>query len=707
MKKCYALQNIDCANCAAKIERAIAALPEVENANLVFATRQLYITAEDPDRLLTQMQQIADRIEPGCTIAEPEHSHSHGHDHGHFQDCCCGQEHKQAHAHTHEHTLDHSHEGGSLKQLLIGTVLFAVGLLLQLWHPLAGLAAYIAAYLVLGLQVLITAGKHLLRGQVFDENFLMGIATLGAFAIGEYPEAVGIMLFYCLGEYFQEKAVQRSRRQILEAADLRPDTVILASGETVPAESAKPGDLLLVRPGDRIPLDGVVFQGSSQLDTAPITGEPVPVVVHPGDSVISGCINTLGELIVRAEKPLRESMVTRILQAMESAAAGKPKIDRFITRFARIYTPIVVLAAAATAVIPSLFTGNWNYWLYTAISFLVMSCPCALVLSVPLAFFSGMGAGSKKGILFKDGISMEALAGIKVVAMDKTGTLTKGDFRVQQVHGEVLSLCAACEAASSHPIAQSILSFAKEQGVSIPHGALLEEIPGHGIRGQAEGKQILCGTKALLERFHVEIPHLSPEEGTAVLVAVDGVYAGRILLSDTVKPEAAQAVALLHKKNISTALLTGDREASAQAVGRKLGIRQVFARLLPQQKLDVVRALREEHGAVMFVGDGINDAPVLAGADVGAAMGSGADAAIEAADVVFLTSRANAIPEALAISSATKAIAWQNVVFALGVKLIVMILGFLGFAQLWLAVFADTGVAILCVLNSIRLLYRK
>ena len=691
MKKTYYLQNIDCANCAAKIERAIGELPGVEEANLVFATRQLHVTAQDPDGLLKQMQAIADKIEPGCVIGEEAHHHDHS-------DCHC-------HDHGHHHE---EHKGISeLVQILIGAGLFAAGLLLQLLHPLAGLAAFVAGYLMLGLQILITAVKNLFRGQVFDENFLMSIATIGAFTIGEYPEAVGIMLFYRVGEYFQEKAVQRSRKQILDTADLRPEQVILASGQTIPAEDAKPGDLLLVRPGDRIPLDSVVVEGNSQLDTAPITGEPVPVVVRPGDPVTSGCINTQGQLTVRVEKPLSQSVVTRILQAMESAAAGKPKIDKFITRFARVYTPAVVLIAAATAVIPSLITDNWLHWLYTAISFLVMSCPCALVLSVPLAFFSGIGAGSKKGILFKDGQTMEALAGVKAVAMDKTGTLTQADFRVQKAEGDVLGLCAACEAKSNHPIAVSILAYAKEQGITIPQGKIMEEIPGHGIRGEVEGKTVLCGNYRLMERFGVTLPRLEELPGTQVLVAVEGAYAGRIALWDAVKPEAKLAVAELKKKGIVPAMLTGDRESSAGAAAKELGIDAVFARLLPQQKLEVLEQLRKAHGPVMFVGDGINDAPVLAGADVGAAMGSGADAAIEAADVVFLTSRADAIGQSIAIAAATKAIAWQNVVFALGVKLLVMALGLCGFAQLWLAVFADTGVAFLCVLNAIRLLYRK
>ncbi len=702
-KKCYTLHNIDCANCAAKIERAIAALPQAEGAELVFATRKLYVTAQDPDALLPQMQEIADRIEPGCTITD-EHGQSH---------CRCQEHHCQAHGHhmhpehhEHDHEHEHSHGTQTLVPILLGAGLFAAGIGLSMLHPIAGLAAYLAAYGILGLQVLVTAGKNILRGQIFDENFLMSIATLAAFAIGEFPEAVGIMLFYRVGEYFQDRAVSRSRSQILSAGQSLPENVILASGQTIPAAQAKPGDIYLVRPGDRILLDGVVVEGSSQLDTSPITGEPVPQAVNVGDPVTSGCINTLSQLHIRAEKPLSDATVTRILRAMESAAAGKPAIQRFITRFAAVYTPVVVCSAAAVALIGSLATGNWSYWCYTAISFLVMSCPCALVLSVPLSYFSAIGAGSKKGILFKDSLTLEALANVKAVAMDKTGTLTRGDFQVQQVEGDVLALCAACEVHSSHPLAGSIVAHARCRGIAIPEGRLLEELPGHGVHGLVGSRRVLCGSAALLERFGVAVPQME-SKGTAVLVAVDGSYAGRILLWDRVKEEAAEAVDALHKANVTTAMLTGDREAVARSVGKDLGIREVFSRLLPQDKLSVVQELRRKYGPVMFVGDGINDAPVLAGADVGAAMGSGADAAIEAADVVFLTPRADAIGQSLSIARAARRITWENVLFALGFKLLVMLLGLLGFAQLWLAVFADTGVAILCVLNSIRLLCKK
>ena len=576
------------------------------------------------------------------------------------------------------------------------------------WN-LPGALAFVAAYAVLGREVLATAWKNLTRGHVFDENFLMSIATLGAFAIGEFPEAVGVMLFYRVGECFEHRAVERSRSQIMEAIDLRPEVVHLEDGRIIPAEEAAVGDVLTVRPGDRIPLDGTVVSGESRIDTAPITGEPVPVSVRPGSGVTSGCINTTGTLTVRVEKVLAESMVTRILDSVENAAASKPKIDRFITRFARVYTPVVVALAAVVAIVPSLVTGNWNYWVYTALSFLVMSCPCALVLSVPLAFFSGIGKGSKQGILFKGGASIEALNGIRAVVLDKTGTVTRGEFKVQQIAGslDVLRLCASCEQQSTHPIAQSIVAAAKERNMELFTPDSLEEIPGRGIRAWAEGRLILCGNEQLLAEHKIETGALEKVFGTRVLVAVSGRFVGYITISDTVKSGAKEAVRRLTEAGLAAVMLTGDEEASAKAVAAEVGIPEVHARLLPQDKLEKLRTIRAEKGAVMFVGDGINDAPVLAGADVGAAMGSGADAAIEAADVVFMTSNVEAIPEALEIARQTGRIAWQNVVFALTIKFAVMVLGLLGHASMWMAVFADSGVAMLCVLNAIRILYKK
>ena len=703
-QKIYDIENLCCANCAAKIEEKINQLPEVEQAVIVFATRQLRLTAQDPDSLMEKITALARTVEGDVIFKSQEGGHHH-----HRHECACG----CGHEHHHHHEDEHHHEGGAGWEIPVGAGLFVLGLILEaLGFGIPGKIAFVCAYLTLGREILSTAVKNLVKGRMLDENFLMSIATLGAFCINEFPEAVGVMLFFRIGEFFEEKAVARSRSQIMEAVDLRPEVVHLVEGvavRAIPAADARPGQRLMVRPGDRIPLDGVVIAGDSRIDTAPITGEPVPVHVTAGSPVTSGCVNTSGQLIMEVRKPLAESMVTRILHSVENAAASKPRIDRFITRFARIYTPVVVGLAAFVAFVPSLITGEWSYWVYTALSFLVMSCPCALVLSVPLAFFSGIGVGSKRGILFKGGASMEAMGRVKAVAMDKTGTLTQGDFKVRSVLGDpaILPLCASCEQNSTHPIAQSIVAAAKEKRLPLHAPEQLEEIPGRGIRAVLRGKQILCGSEVLMEQFGVDYPAGEEGLGSRVLVAVSGTYAGCLVISDALKEGAPETVARLKKRHLATAILTGDGEDAARTVADTLGIDAVHARLLPQEKLEALGRIRAEYGPVMFVGDGINDAPVLAGADVGAAMGSGADAAIEAADVVFMTGDPRAIPEALDIAARTARIAWQNVCFALAVKAAAMILGLLGFASMWLAVFADSGVAMLCVLNSIRMLYRK
>ncbi len=706
-QKVYIIEALDCANCAAKAEAKIRQVPGVEAAIVTFATMQLRLQAEDPDALLPQVLAAARTVEPDINFLPREgreHSHQHHHE-CHCHDC-------HDHGHPHDHEEHHAAGNRELAELLVGAGLFGLGIVLGILLPQLPLyiAAFVAAYAVLGWRVLFAAGKNLIRGKVFDENFLMGISTLGAFAIREFAEAVGVMLFYRVGEYFEHRAMERSRSQIMAAVDLRPETVTLASGEVIPAEEAKVGDILVVRPGDRIPLDGVVLTGESRIDTAPITGEPVPLRVQPGSKVISGCVNTQGLLTVRVEKPLKDSMVTRILSSVESAAASKPKIDRFITRFARVYTPAVVVAAILTAVIPGILTGNWNYWVYTALSFLVMSCPCALVLSVPLAFFSGIGAASKAGILFKGGASMEALAQVKAAVLDKTGTVTKGDFSLQEVVGaaQTLALCAACEQQSSHPIAQSIVAAAKERGLVLEAPEAVEELSGMGIRAVLKGREVLCGNEKLLQKFGLKVEKTAEDAyGSRVFVAEDGKYLGYLVIADTLKPGAKEAVSQLKSLGVQTAMLTGDQPQSALAVAKAVGIEEVYGGLLPAQKLTRLQQIRAAKGSVMFVGDGINDAPVLAGADVGAAMGSGADAAIEAADVVFMKTGVEAIGQAISIARKTKAIAMGNVIFALAVKALVMVLGLLGGASMWAAVFADSGVAMLCVLNSVGLLYRK
>ena len=700
----YLVQNLDCANCGAKIERALNAMPEIDEATLTFTTKKLRVSAKDYNGLLEKMQAVTDKVEEGVVLLEAESKPSLAPE------------------------LEERKKSGGIfselseKQTIIEIVLGGAVFIITEWLGLVPEAYHmyflIFAYILLGGRIVLTALKNIAKGNVFDENFLMTVATLGAFAIQAWEEAVGVMFFYRVGEYFEQRAVEKSRGQIMDAVDLRPEVVNLLVGEEVkviPAADAHVGDILLVRVGDRIPLDGVVIDGESLVDTSPVTGEPVPVKRKYGDEVVSGCVNTSGMLKIRVEKVLEESMVTRILDSVENAAASKPTIDRFITRFARVYTPFVVAAAVLTAVVPSLITGDWNKWIYTALTFLVISCPCALVLSVPLAFFSGIGAGSKYGILFKGGVAMEALKNIAAVVMDKTGTVTKGNFVLQKVNAaegmdadELLRLCASAELVSTHPIAVSIVEAAKAEKLELVRPDKFEEIAGEGLVAYFGARKVLCGNTKLLQRFNVEYGGYTPtESGSEVLVADNGLYMGQLLINDTLKEDAKEAIASLKAQGLVTAMLTGDAQKEAQAVAKEAGIDEVRAQLLPQDKLSELNMLRNKYGPVMFVGDGINDAPVLAGADAGAAMGSGADAAIEAADVVFMNSEVKAIPQAIAIARATGAIAWQNVIFALTVKVIIMIAGLMGYASMWAAVFADTGVSLLCVLNSIRILYKK
>lgn len=690
-QKVYILENLGCANCAAKMERKIKELPEVEDAVITFATKQLKVASNHQEDLLPILQEICASIESEVVVKSKESK-------------------------VHKEKQEENQK--AIIGILAGAVLFTAGMIFEDSYPTVTSIGFVIAYLILGGRIVLQAAKNLKKGHVFDENFLMSIATLAAFAIGDFAEAVGVMLFYRCGELFEDIAVEKSRGQIMDAVDMRPEVVNLLHGdevEVIPAEEAQIGDILLVRVGDRIPLDGVILSGESRIDTAPVTGEPVPVKAGEGDRVISGCVNTSGMLKVRVEKTLGDSMVTRILQSVENAAASKPKIDRFITRFARVYTPFVVILALGTAIIPSLITGDWKFWIYTAITFLVISCPCALVLSVPLAFFSGIGAGSKKGILFKGGIALEALKEVKAVVMDKTGTITKGNFEVQKCislgawkEEELLAVAAGCESTSTHPIGNSIVEEAKKRFVELERPSKVEEISGKGIRAQMKLGEVLCGNRALLEMHHVNVQMMESDVyGTEVFVAINGELAGYLVIADTLKEDSVSAIRKMKKYGLRTAMFTGDAKTSADAIAKKAGVEEVYAQLLPEDKVEKLKEIRQKNGAVMFVGDGINDAPVLAGADVGAAMGSGADAAIEAADVVFMTSSMEAIPQSVAIAKATGAIAMQNVVFALIVKALVMILGLMGFANMWLAVFADTGVAMLCVLNSIRILYKK
>lgn len=697
----YAMPSLDCPACALKLEKLINAQPGVLSATVSYATKQLKLTAENPDSMIPTLIDVCNTVENGTVIEKKSRKKA--------------QPAEEA--------------PSALSRVLypLGFVLFVIGMIM---HHAEGVIPSLfpmqeelvlgISYLIFGGEILWKAAKNIAHGEIFDENFLMSIATLGAVSIGEMSEAVGVMMFYRIGEYFEDRASDRSRGQIMEAVDLRPEVVQLVKGdatETIPAEDAKIGDIVLIRPGDRIPLDGIIIEGESQLDTSPVTGEPKPVQIHVGDSIDSGCVNMTGTIKLQVEKVLSESMVSRILDSVENAVANKPKIDRFITRFSRVYTPLVVAAAILVAVVPPMFFGgDWDHWIYTALTFLVISCPCALVISVPLSFFAGIGAGSKLGILFKGGTSIESTAHAKVAVMDKTGTITEGKFKVRSIHtagflgeDELLALAAGAEAYSTHPIARSIVTEAEEKGLTAPSISGIHEEAGEGIIGTVNGEKIGIGNQRLMKRFGITVPETGDEDfaGTEIYIGKEGTFLGSIRIADAVKADAVEAIAELKKEGITPAMLTGDAPRSAKVIAREVGIEDVHAGLLPQDKLTEMQKIRSEKGNVLYVGDGINDAPVLAGADTGAAMGSGADAAIEAADLVFLRSSVSSIPQSVKLAKNVLSTAWQNVIFALAIKIAVMILGLVGFANMWVAVFADVGVTILCILNSIRLLYKK
>ena len=601
-----------------------------------------------------------------------------------------------------------------LIRILASGVLFVGAVLL----PLSGwaeLAVFLVPYAVIGWDVLWRAVRNIAHGQVFDENFLMALATIGALAIGEYPEAVFVMLFYQVGEWFQSYAVNRSRTSIAALMDIRPDYAnIEVDGQLqqVDPEEVSVGDAIVIKAGERIPLDGVVLEGTSTLDTAALTGESLPRRVQPGDDVVSGCVNLSGLLKVQVTKAFEESTVSKILDLVENASSKKAKAEHFITRFARYYTPIVVLAAVALALLPPLFTQvSWLDSIQRALNFLVVSCPCALVISVPLSFFGGIGGASRAGILVKGGNYLEVLAKTEIVVFDKTGTLTQGVFNVTAIHpdhcdqSQLLELAALAEAFSDHPISRSLL----EAWGQLPDRSRVtqaEELSGRGVKAVVDGKVICAGNDKLMDEIGVTW-HPCHHVGTTVHVAADGVYLGHIVISDQVKPDAQQAITALKAAGVrKTVMLTGDAKQVGEAVAAQLGLDEVHTQLLPTDKVDRVEGLLKEvspKGALAFVGDGINDAPVLSRADVGIAMGAlGSDAAIEAADIVLMDDKPSKLAQAIAIARRTLAIVRQNIVFALGVKLLVLVLSALGLANLWEAVFADVGVSVIAILNAMR-----
>lgn len=694
-KKVLILMGLDCANCADKIEQEINKISGVKTASLDFMSKKLRIEVNDQgnfERIVKQVNELVNKIEPGVQIVPEEKA-----------------------------TYEDGWEEEAKKELIrlaIGAGLFALAFL-PYWSFGLKFSLFLISYLLVGGEVLLRAGKNLLRGQVFDENFLMAIATLGAFAIKEFPEGVAVMLFYQIGEFFQDRAVNRSRRSIKALLDIRPDYANLTTGgeiSRVSPEEVKVGDLIIIKPGERVPLDGKVMEGQAMLDTSALTGESVPRKAKTGDDVLSGFINEDGVLTVQVTKEYGESTIAKILDLVQNAGSKKAPTENFITKFAHYYTPVVVIAALAIAFIPPLFIEGaiFSQWIYRALVFLVISCPCALVISIPLGFFGGIGSASKRGILIKGGNYLEALNQINSVVFDKTGTLTKGVFKVTTIRPEasfteeeILHYAAYAEFYSNHPIAQSIIK-AYDQKVNKDEIEEFNEGSGHGIKMKYQGKEILAGNTKLMMKEGVSFREWK-EGGTVVYVAVDGQFAGSIVISDELKEDALQTIKGLRKAGIKKlVMLTGDNQATGQRVGRELELDQVYAELLPHQKVEMLEKLVREKtgkGVVVFVGDGLNDAPVLARADVGVAMGGlGSDAAIEAADIVLMTDEPAKLDEAISIAGKTRSVVWQNIIFSVGVKILVLILGAGGLATLWEAVFADVGVALIAVFNAMRLL---
>ena len=615
---------------------------------------------------------------------------------------------------------EHKHGASPVKRVIIAFVITVAAMIiaLPLWLKVL---AFLSAYLLSGGDVLLRALKNIFKGEVFDENFLMGIATLGAFAIGEYPEAVMVMVLYQTGEYFQHRAVEKSKKSISDLMDIRPDYANLAVTDglkKVSPNDVKINDIIVVKTGEKIPLDGVVIEGEAAVDTSALTGESALRSLKTDDEALSGCINTNGFLKIRVTKPFGESTVSKILELVENASAKKAKTENFITKFARYYTPAVVAAAVFIAVVPPLILDGavFSVWFQRALTFLVISCPCALVISIPLSFFAGIGGASKNGVLIKGGNYIELLSNTDTVVFDKTGTLTKGSFEVTQLvtqdgitKEELLKYAAMAECYSNHPIA---LSLKKAYGLEIDRDAVkdVEEIAGNGVKANVEGKIILAGNDRLLEKFNIGYTIMA-EAGTVIYVACDGKFLGYIVISDAPKDDAAKAVESLKKSKITTVMLTGDTNAAASYTAKKLGLDKVYSQLLPADKVEKLERLLEEKAenkSVVFVGDGINDAPVLARADVGAAMGAlGSDAAIEAADIVIMDDKPSKVAFAIKLAKKTMAIVKQNIVFAIGTKVLFLILGAMGFVTMWGAVFADVGVSFIAILNAMRALKIK
>ena len=724
------IEGLDCPNCAAKIERKLNTLQKIKAATVDFLGKRVIVESEDfsQDELAKFIQAEVDKIEDGVKIST-KRLHSHGHTHHH------------SHSHSRVHSHSHTHGEGDTdkikKKLLIGGIIFVLGIFIPKTLFIPKFAVFLVSYFIIGGDVLVSAVKNILRGQVFDENFLMSIATIGAFAIGEYPEGVAVMLFYQLGELFQGIAVNNSRKSIIALMDIRPDYANLKTDseiKKVNPDEIKVADIIVVKPGEKVPLDGKIITGNSTFDTSALTGESLPREAKTGDIVLSGFINKTGLVEIEVTKVFSESTVSKILDLVENSSSKKSKTENFITKFAKYYTPVVVITALIMAIFPPLLIPNTTFtdWIYRALIFLVVSCPCALIISIPLGFFGGIGGASKHGILVKGANYLEALNDVESIVMDKTGTLTKGVFKVTEINVEnnvkindfennktdltqplLLKYAAHIEKFSNHPIAQSIVSEYENSIAKTDESIVknFEEISGFGIKANINNHQILAGNSKLMNSENIRFDK-KENLGTVVYIAFNRQYIGNILISDEIKEDSPKAIRGMKANGIKEiVMLTGDNNAIGKNIAEKLEIDKVFAELLPNEKVEKLEEIyktKSEKGKVVFVGDGINDAPVLARADIGIAMGGvGSDAAIEAADVVIMNDEPSKIVTAMKIAKKTKSIVWQNITLAFTVKIIVLILGLFGDATMWEAVFADVGVALLAVLNATRVLKYK
>ena len=705
------IEGLDCPNCAAKVERKINTLEGIKEATVDFLGKKIVVLADEisENELVELIQTEVDKIEDGVKVFVPK-------------------------VQAGESSSEEEDTGKIKKKLLIGGILFVLGIFVPKTLFIPKLAVFLVSYLVIGGNVLLSAFKNILNGQVFDENFLMAIATIGAFAIGEYPEGVAVMLFYQLGELLQGIAVNNSRKSIVSLMDIRPDYANIKVGEgikKVSPEEIKVGEIIVVKPGEKVPLDGKIVKGVSTFDTSALTGESLPREAKAGDDVLSGFINKNGLIEIQVAKVFSESTVSKILYLMENAGSKKSKTENFITKFARYYTPVVVITALIVAIFPPLLIqgATFSDWIYRALIFLVVSCPCALVISIPLGFFGGIGGASRHGILIKGTNYLEVLNNLESVVMDKTGTLTKGIFKVTEVNAEnnikinnfennkteltkplLLKYAAHIEKFSNHPIAQSIVAEYENSVSKVDENVVkdFEEISGFGIKVNINNHQFLAGNSKLMNLENITFDK-KENLGTAIYLAADGKYIGNILISDEVKEDSARAIKGMKENGVKEiVMLTGDNEAIGKNIAEKLGIDKVFTELLPNEKVEKLEEIyktKSEKGKVAFVGDGINDAPVLARADLGIAMGgAGSDAAIEAADVVIMNDEPSKIVTAIKIAKKTKEIVWQNITIAFAIKIVVMALGLFGDATMWEAVFADVGVALLAVLNATRVL---